>query len=333
MKTPIEGQFAGCLIGQCLGDALGFPVEGCSPNLSQRYIEALRSGKTFEQTYQGYRFGQYSDDSQLARELLQSYVERADFEPSDYAARIAAIFAEGRIVGHGVGTKEAARRLIDGTPWEEAGSEPPYAGNGSAMRAAPIGLLFYDNPRRMIQAAHDQSRITHKDRRCSAGAIAIAGAVAIALRPENINPITFLSRLSEWSTPFDPVLGETLKHQMPQWLKLAPEDAAAQIRSGAPREYSDKWQGISHYVTSSVLWALYSFLKNPDDYWEADCTAISAGGDVDTTAAMAGAISGARVRLEKLPLHLAKLLNDNGSWTYDELNELAHRAFLIKTKQ
>jgi len=332
MKAPNGNQFAGCLIGQCLGDALGFPVEGCSPAASQHYVEALRNGKISEQTRGGYRLGQYSDDSQLARELLQSYVERAEFDPSDYAGRIAATFAEGRIVGHGIATREAACRLIEGVPWQDAGREPPYVGNGSAMRAAPIGLLFFDNPPRMIQAAHDQSRITHKDRRCSAGAIAIAGAVAMVLQQEVIEPIKFLSQISEWSSPFGPALAEALERRMPQWLKLAPEGAATQIsRTDLPSEYSDERHGIPPFVTSSVLWALYSFLTNPDNYWEAVCTAIAVGGDVDTTAAMTGAISGARVGLENLPLRLARLLNDNGSWKYDQLNELAQRAFAIKT--
>jgi len=334
MKAPIGNQFAGCLIGQCLGDALGFPAEGFSPASSRRYVEALRSGKIGEQARGGYRWGQYSDDSQLARELLQSYVECAEFDPSHYAGRIAAIFAEGRIVGHGIASKEAACRLNEGVPWQEAGREPPYVGNGSAMRAAPIGLLFFDNPPRMIQAAHDQSRITHKDRRCSAGAVTIAGAVAMVFRQEAIEPVEFLSQLSEWAGPFDPVMAEALERRMPQWVKLVPESAAAQIsRAGLPVGYADECQGVPPLVTSSVLWALYSFLTNPDNYWEAVCTAIAVGGDVDTTAAMTGAISGTKVGLENLPLRFARLLNDRGSWNYEQLNELAQRVFSIKTRK
>jgi ADP-ribosylglycohydrolase len=49
------------------------------------------------------------------------------------------------------------------------------------MRAAPIGLFYWNRPRERVQAAHDQGRITHADPRCSAGAAAIAGAVAMAL--------------------------------------------------------------------------------------------------------------------------------------------------------
>ena len=46
-----------------------------------------------------YAFGQYSDDSQLARELVVSIVDRGKFDAVDYASRIAALFRENRIVG------------------------------------------------------------------------------------------------------------------------------------------------------------------------------------------------------------------------------------------
>jgi ADP-ribosylglycohydrolase len=132
--------------------------------------------------------GQYSDDSQLARELVRSFVERRQFDPADYAARIAALFTEERIVGRGRATEEAAYRIARGVPWQDAGTPAPAAGNGSAMRAAPIGLFFCDDPEALIASAHDQGRITHQDPRCSAGAIAIAGAAAVSSKSEQFTP-------------------------------------------------------------------------------------------------------------------------------------------------
>jgi len=119
---------------------------------------------------------------QLARELVQSIVECRGFQPADYAKRIAALFVENRVVGRGRATEEAAHRLAKGVPWEGAGAPAPAAGNGSAMRAAPLGLLFgtYDSAA-MVVAAHEQGQITHQDPRCSAGAVSITGATAIAL--------------------------------------------------------------------------------------------------------------------------------------------------------
>ncbi|NIM65437.1 MAG: ADP-ribosylglycohydrolase family protein [Candidatus Latescibacteria bacterium] len=334
MIAPTKEQFSGCLIGQCLGDALGFPVEGSPPEICQTYVsEMLVPLKRRGFAKNAFEFGQYTDDSQLAREMLQSYVEHKRFDPSDYAKRIAAIFKENRIVGRGMATDEAAGRLINGTPWEEAGTPPPSAGNGTAMRAGPIGLMFYDDPEKMTAAAHDQGRITHKDPRCSAGSIAVAGAVALSLKPDPINAEKFLSQLGDWMGKFHTSFAQFTR-ELADWIMLPPKDAVPLISTcGVGPQYHDGWWGISPFVISSVLWSLYSFLRTPDNYWETICTAISVGGDVDTTAAMAGAISGARLGLNRLPSELARHLTDQGTWGYSELIKLAERCFDIKEEQ
>jgi hypothetical protein len=93
--------------------------------------------------------------------------------------------------------------------------------------------------------------------------------------------------------------------------------------------FVDHWEGITPFVMGSVLWSLYAFLRTPGDYWETICTAIWPGGDVDTTAAMAGAISGAHLGLQALPAELSRRVTDQGTWGYDELVGLADRCFEI----
>jgi ADP-ribosylglycohydrolase len=321
------------MVGQCLGDALGFVVEGCSPAVCRKYVsETLNAGQAAaEGSRASLAFGQYSDDSQLARELMQSFAARGRFDPEDYARRIAAIFSEGRIVGRGRSTQEAAERLARGIPWDEAGTPPPSAGNGSAMRAGPIGLFYFDDPEGMVRAAHDQGRITHRDPRCSAGAVAIAGAVALALRGEQIDASRFLTRLTGWAGQMDESVAYAIE-RLAGWVDLPAKEAAPLIASvGRTPDYVDGWQGISPFVTSSVLWSLYSFLRSPEDYWETVCTAIAVGGDVDTTAAMAGAISGAYLGLQAIPRRLAQYLTDQGTWGFAELIELAYECHQLKT--
>jgi ADP-ribosylglycohydrolase len=265
----------------------------------------------------------------LARELLQSYVACRRFDPADYAQRIAAIFREQRIVGAGGAAKFAAGRLNAGVPWEEAGMPPPDARNGSAMRAGPIGLLFHDDPSALIRAAHDQGRITHQDPRCSAGAAAIAGAVALALRGGAITPGPFLAELATWTATIEPTTPSYLQ-QLIEWVTLPPAEAAPFIAVAGqdPTSLGGEIR-IPVFVTSSILWSLYAFLRTPGDYWETICTAIAVGGDVDTTAAMAGAISGAYLGLEAIPTHLASRLSDQGTWGLSELVGLADDAHAI----
>jgi ADP-ribosylglycohydrolase len=101
-------------------------------------------------------------------------------------------------------------------------------------------------------------------------------------------------------------------------------DAARHLHaSGLDPAHSKQWQGISAFVTPSVLWSLYAFLRSPDDYWETICTAIAVGGDTDTMAAMAGAISGARVGVDALPSDLLERINDQEEWGAPALAELA----------
>ena len=114
---------------------------------------------------------------------------------------------------------------------------------------------------------------------------------------------------------------------------MPPEEAVTFIsKAGLDADYvdDDEWKGISAFVISSVLWSLYSFLRTPDDYWETICTAIGVGGDVDTTAAMAGAISGAYLGIGAIPSHLSHCLTDRKTWGFDELVELAHQCYEIR---
>src|SRR5690606_19996086 len=93
-----------------------------------------------------------------------------------------------------------------------------------------------------------------------------------------------------------------------------------------PPDHREPWPGISPFVIPSVLWSLYAFLRSPDDYFETICTAIAVGGDVDTTAAMAGAISGAYLGEGALPAHLVERVHDQARWTFEDARRLAHRA-------
>jgi ADP-ribosylglycohydrolase len=323
MALPRKEQFTGSIIGQALGDALGFPVEGFPAELCRNYVfDILKKGRAGEVARTPFPFGQYTDDSQLARELLESLSVCKGFDPAEYAGRIARIFTEGRIVGRGRATEEAARRLAMGVAWDEAGTPPPSAGNGSAMRAAPVGLFFFDDPTGLVQAAGDQGRITHKDKRSLAGAVAIAGSVALALREGPVDLEGFTKELSTWVECVEGTFAPFIRG-LPECLAASLEDAAEYIKkTGMTGDFQDQWDGISPYVIPSVLWSIYSFLRTPEDYWETICTAIRVGGDVDTTAAMAGAISGAYLGLGALPQGLARRITDKGTWGFEELKEL-----------
>lgn len=336
---PAKEQFSGCLIGQCLGDALGAPLEGKDPQSCARYVDGVLRGAEPSAALQAAAalfpsselpLGQYTDDSQLARELMLSYDARGAFEAQDYAERLGALFRDNRVVRAGRATQEVGRRIASGMAYEQAAILAPSAGNSSAMRAAPIGLFYYNDADRLIAAAREQSRITHHDPRCAAGAVAIAGAVALALRQRPLVRERFLAELAEWVRQIDQSVAFDV-YQLSAWVSLSPEAAATfMVRARLCPGSSTEWRGVSSYVVTSVLWSLYCFLRTPEDYLETIYTAISAGGDVDTTAAMAGAMSGAHLGLSALPSAWTPHLTDRGQWGVAELITIAERCYARK---
>ncbi len=297
---------------------------------AHRYVdEYLRTGRAGELAHSEYPFGQYSDDTQLARELVLSFVESEGWNAECFAGRLAALFAAGADVGAGPGTRAAAARLRSGTRWSLAGTPAPYAGNGSAMRAAPLGLLFRDDMPAIVHAASEQSLVTHLDPRCAAGAVAVAAAVALASKAADVDRDEFLATVAAHAATQDESVAAAIRG-LQTWSHLPPDDAARWLHAeGLDPAYADEWKGISALVTPSVVWSLYAFLRDPDDYWTAVCTAIRAGGDTDTMAAIAGAIAGARLGPAALPAHLVERLHDRGGWRAAQLAELAERAMRL----
>jgi poly(ADP-ribose) glycohydrolase ARH3 len=322
---PSVDQFTGCLLGLALGDAVGAPVEAFPPAEAARYVARLSEELVPEPGPGGWSYGQVTDDTQLARELLLTIADRGVFEPEAFAARLLQFVGSGRLIRGGAATLGAAKQLALGLPWHEAGVPAPYAGNGAAMRAGPLGLLYPHDLRLLTRVAVDQARVTHHDPRAIAGSVAMARAVAIAGRRGPISSATFLAEVSAAMEPLDAGFAGTVRG-VREWCHLAPADAVSAI---AARELEPEalagWHGISSFVVSSVCWSLYAFLQAPDDFWEAIRVAIRVGGDTDTLAAMTGAISGARLGARALPgLHLARI-SDGGLPLSEELSALAGR--------
>jgi ADP-ribosylglycohydrolase len=169
----------------------------------------------------------------------------------------------------------------------------------------------------------EQARITHLDPRCAAGSVVIARAVALAGRRGTLDAEAFIEDLASSAEVADSSVAAAVRG-LSEWVTLTPVEAARHVHvSGLDPAHRKKWQGISAFVTPSVLWSLYAFLRSPDDYWETICTAIAVGGDTDTMAAIAGAISGSRLGLDALPADLLEQINDRGGWGAQALAELA----------
>jgi ADP-ribosylglycohydrolase len=327
--SPSVDRFVGCILGQAVGDALGFPVEGYGPGRTSAAVTPFPDHFT-PHPYGLFPRGQYTDDTQMMRAILASLVEEGRVDPKDIAARFVPLWGDGEIVGRGRATTEAIQRLMAGVPWRESGTPAPRAGNGSAMRTAPLGLWLYDDPAALAQAAADVSRITHADPRCLAGAVAISAAVAYVVSHDAIEGDPFIAFVASLARPYHAEFAALIEH-LPRWLEGDEPTAMREIRrAGLPPGEEPTWPGVSAFVVPTVLVCLYAFVRTPADYREAVRFVIAQGGDVDTTGAITGAISGAFNGFEALPDSLARAVTDQGHHGYDELRAMAERLWALK---
>lgn len=262
------------LLGTAVGDALGVPFETKLVN----YEPLVKwDGKTFlGSEHHKLQPGQYSDDTQMSLMVAESLIDNHGFNPDDLAARYVDWIVSGRARGYGKTTLMAVENLQSGKHWSESGIAGSY-GNGTAMRAAPFGVYFRNDLRSLINIVKIDSAITHASEDAEAGALAIALTAAYAVNND-----------------LDKLL-DKLYEQLPN---SKVKSIVYSLDSLINSEYITPSQalrvlGTKANVIETVPSALYCFLKF-DNYQDAVLAAIKAGGDTDTTAAIVGALFGAK---------------------------------------
>jgi ADP-ribosylglycohydrolase len=250
--------------------------------------------------------GTYTDDTQLTMVVAEWLIAAGSAAPegADLADRLCMWLPQGR--GVGAATRAAARRLITGEPWWQAGT--PSAGNGAAMRVAPVGLRFAGQAHDMRHAAMIASIPTHKDWTAVASAIVQAAAVGLCLSTtaEALEPETFLQHLGESVSDLqlpalvlrsDPAEQRTLVQQIAevhQWVGRPANEVFDHFYNGA-------------FVMETVPVVLWSLLEFRDDPEGALAEVVMGGRDADTNAAMLGNLLGALHGESVFPSSLARL--------------------------
>ena len=260
----------GALLGLAVGDALGAPLEGATPDEA---APAARRG--LEMTGgRGWAPGEWTDDTAMALALAESIAERGLLDADDLAARyIAWATADGKGIG-----RATARALIGGLGADDARARARAhleatglaAGNGTVMRATPIGLAA----RSVAEAAHAARRdaeLTHADPVTGAASAAVCAAL-LALRDDD-DPL----RAARGQAAADRRLGDALG--------AVGRDEHALARLAAGPQAGACW--------TTLALALHALVTR-DDYERGLTWVIAQGGDADTNAAVAGALLGCR---------------------------------------
>jgi ADP-ribosylglycohydrolase len=299
--------YRGCLLWGAVGDALGRVAERKSPSeIRARFGPDGPTEYVPWRGWQGGPTGTITDDTQLTMEIARSIIHtRGQFDPEDFSRRLVEWLPVGR--GKGRATTEAVKNLVAGQPWWRAGVAVNSAGNGSAMRAAPIGLAhaFRPTPERLIHDALLSSIPTHTHRVGVAGAIIIAAGVAWCVRESvrGAGQIDVRAYIDFVASTIDGL------EQAPTPERRPGGGAVRLVERVREIEHLLTWDGPAQvfsytnngaFALESVPAALYCFLRTPDDPREVIMTAVRAGRDADTVASMAGNLAGAWVGAVRL---------------------------------
>jgi len=328
---PALEKFRGSMAGLALGDALGAPVEGMKPGHIKDVLGTVR-GFVDAQTIwpnKPYRYrapGIYTDDTQQALCLAESLVRCFGYQAPDFAQTLLKLWQAapelkcGAFRGIGPTFFRVMEKLASGIGPDKSGL--PSAGIGAAMRVAPVGLYFFDDRERLLKAAIEQSLLTHKDPRALALAACVAYSVARSASGEwnSLKAKERAEDLVQFAADAEKIIEqEYIAHLPPMvydffglfyrsiepfrhWHGMEHELVLRQTVNLANQAFpSEKITGPSqNFALASGITALFLGMVSRD-LPAGILEAVNLGRDADSTAAMTGAILGARFGEASIP--------------------------------
>jgi len=276
------------LTGLAVGDALGMPFE-TEPPTSQRLLEW--DGVSYlGSDYHLLSPGQWTDDTMMACLIAQVLIENGGYVAEKVSARYAGWLASGDLRGMGKTTRAALQRLQAGVLWTDSGVLGSL-GNGSAMRAAPIGVWYRDDLPTVDRVARLDAAVTHRSPEASDASAAVA--LAAALLALGVPRFHILRLVLERLPPLGAIAEGLSRLSLDAGDPRTEKTMAAEMAA----------MGTRAVATQTVPAAFYAFLHGKD-YLSTVSAAVQAGGDTDTTAAIAGALAGIFYGRAGIPAHL-----------------------------
>ncbi len=162
-------------------------------------------------------------------------------------------------------------------------------GNGGVMRAAPAGLVYYNNPKTAFEVGARCAAITHGHPNGYLPAGVLASIISYIIKGEDIeNAVDKSIKLLEKYKNHEDIKEALLKAK-----ELAKSDMSC---DKAIHEIGGGWVG-----EEAIAIAVYCALKTPDNFEQAVKTAVNHDGDSDSTGAITGNIMGIYLGQSAIP--------------------------------
>ena len=173
-KEKLEGKIRGTIIGLAVGDALGYPIEFTKKPVWNGETD------TKEMNLSRSTIARYSDDTQMSIAVANALIAT----PIEYDLEKTMALVRGEFItwlnspdnnrAPGSTCIQGVENLKMGRDWKKSGVVS--RGCGAAMRTAPIGLVFYNHPEKLVEIAEASSVCTHAHPTAVASGVATADA-------------------------------------------------------------------------------------------------------------------------------------------------------------
>jgi ADP-ribosylglycohydrolase len=314
------------MLGLAVGDALGAPLEGLSPQQIKthygrvrNYVDGVQAWK--RKPYRWRLRGLYSDDTQQALAICDILLDFQRIDQERLADLYLALMTpKGAFVGAHRGIGRSFRHVLaaleQGTPAGMAGQTT--AGIGAAMRIAPIPLYFREELDAMFDSVMEASLMTHRDVRSLSGALGVVHAVRRLAAGEPRDPSLLLWVASDLLKDENAIAqrhsasviniarhGHSLSHAIARveaLLELPRERVFAALVEQANRHGAEPAcrRPTMGFPPACIPTCLYLLLTT-NSFEEAITEVVNLGGDADTAGAILGAMAGAYYGVDAIP--------------------------------
>ena len=284
----------GGLIGLIVGDACGVPVEFSSRSERDAApVCGMRGWGTHHQPA-----GTWSDDGAMALAHVDAFI-RHGWNPEAHLEAFCRWYYHGQYSAHGqafdigVTTRLALRRYRNDQPLAAIGGAGERDnGNGSLMRMLPVACWWAQSDNAaIVEGAQAASALTHAHPRAR-----LACALYALVCAQLLRGCDGASALARAATAIDP---------------LMPDDEAphfAPLLSAECLHWPRQQVTSDGYVLSTLIAALWCLHRHGPDVQGCILEAVNLGGDTDTTAAVAGGLSGLQGGLSAINRNWMSLL-------------------------
>jgi ADP-ribosyl-[dinitrogen reductase] hydrolase len=302
LSTVQADRAAGVLLGLACGDALGAGYEFQPARIHGEPVDMVGGGGF------GWAPGEWTDDTSMAVAIAETSSTGVDLRSSTALDAITVRFVNWAKDAPDVGIQTGAvLRSIAADPTSAAAATSARehfarkgrTGNGSLMRTAPVALAYLHDPEARGQAARSISGLTHGDDDAGDACALWCDAIAHAVIHGNLEGLRLAlaalpaDRARVWSERLDHA-ESVAPHEIPHngWVVAALQAAWSAItRTPVPTDDPASGRFPAQHLTLALD------------------TAVRAGDDTDTVAAIAGGLLGARWGASAIPTQWQRILH------------------------